>query len=139
MPSRDRLAPMRRRPTAARDAFMLLEVVIAVGIFAFAMVGLAETMNRLIDVELASREDQRVRLEIQSRLAEARLANIETGEIDMGEDAFGVRYIREYEEIEFLNQYDEPLDGIFTLTITALEDGEPVQSAEVLVNANARF
>ena len=122
-----------------RAAFMLLEVVIAVGIFAFAVVGLAIAMNRIIDVELVSRSEQRLRLEVQSRLAEARLEPFEEGTIELAGGARGIAYFRVVERLELENRDGELLDGLFTMRVEARSGGEVVQTAEVIVNENARF
>lgn len=125
-----------RRP--AQGGFMLLEIVIAVGIFAFAVVGLATAMNRLIDVELISREDLRVRMELDSKLAEARLAEVKEGTTDLGEDGSGLRYRVDIKPAELRNADDKVLDGLFLFKVSALRGDEIVQSVEMIVNSNAK-
>ncbi len=136
---RTRRAGTRGLP-ARRQAggFMLLEIVIAVGIFAFAVVGLATAMNRLIDVELVSREELRVRMELDSKLAEARLAEVREGTTDLGEDASGLRYRLDIAPLELRNADDELLEGLFLLKVSAIKGDEVLQSAEIIANAHAK-
>lgn len=129
----------RRRARGGAGGFMLLEVVIAVGVFAFAVVGLAGAMNRLIDVELLSREEQRLRLEVESRLAEARLERVVEGTLDLGEDAAGIQYTRIVEPVELENADGVMLDGLFLLRVEGRRGDEVVQFSEVIVNANKPF
>lgn len=124
--------PTRSVGPSSERGFMLLEIVIAVGIFAFAVVGLATAMNRLIDVELVSREDVRIRMEIDSRLAEARLAELTEGATDLGVDTTGIRYRLVISPLDWRNINDEPLNGLFLLKVSALSGDEEIQSAEVI-------
>ncbi len=105
-----------RRSTAG---FMLLEVMIAVGVFAFAVVGLSMALNRILDIEILSGRDQRIRLELESRLAETRAEPLTPGKESLGKDAMGVEYMRIVEELELKNMDDVRLNGMYLLRLEA--------------------
>ena len=123
------------RPHAGtgRRGFVLLEVMLAVFIFAFAIIGLARALNKMIDVELISRDEQRIRLELESRLAEAKIERLEPGVTELEPDAMGMTYVREIEVLELENIDDIVLQNLLTLRIRALRNGDEINSAEVYV------
>ncbi len=121
----------------ALRGFMLLEVIIAVAVFAFAVVGLSLTMNRLIDTELVTREEQRLRLEVQSRVAEARLEPIQEGVVELREGEDGTRFRRVIEPLEMENMDGIVLGDMFLLRVEALDGDELLQFSETIIYAAA--
>ncbi len=121
------------------NGFMLLEVIIAVGVFAFAVVGMSLAMNQLIDVELFSREEQRLRLEVQSRVAESRLEPIEEGVVELREGTDGTKYRRIIEPLELENMDGVALGEMYLMRVEALRGDTVVQFSETYIYGNALF
>ena len=101
--------------------YILVEVLIAMFIFAFAVIGLSLSLQRIIEAEHISRRLIRVQMELESRIAEAREEILTTGEENLGEDDLGVRYEREVELLELETDEGQPITGLLQLTIRAFE------------------
>src|SRR5450432_3183536 len=60
-----------RKPKAGRIcAFVLLEAMLGVAIFAIGVIALAQCVNNCLTAEMAKTEDQRARLALENRMAE---------------------------------------------------------------------
>ncbi len=59
-----------------RRAFVLLEVMLGVAIFAMGVIALGRCVNNCLSAEIARAEDERARLALENRMAE-----IESGEV----------------------------------------------------------
>ncbi len=117
-----------------RSGFVLLEVVIAMGMFSFAIVGLAAALNSIISVELEARQARQVRFVIDSYMDQARLEQLVQETKPLEPDILGNTYKRVVEPVEILNMDNVPLDGILRVTITATSPaGTDLMSSDLLV------
>ncbi len=112
-----------------------MEVMIAVGMFAFGIIGLASALNRMMEVELLSRRDQQVRIELESRYAESRLLPMVVETRSLGRDASGVEYTRIVEEAGLETEEGVPLQGLLRVRVNAIDpaDGALINFLEVFV------
>jgi type II secretion system protein I len=116
-------------------AFTLFEVLIALGVFAVAVTGLALALQSAVDAALNARSRMLARTMIESRLAAA-MANPPLDgqrEID-GRTNNGIRVLETFNQAEIRDTNNAILPGMWTLKVTA----EPARGgikeiAEILV------
>ena len=116
-------------------AFTLFEVLIALGVFAVAVTGLALALQSAMDAALNARERMLARAMIESSLAAA-MANPPLDgkrEIDARTNS-GIRVLETFEQAEIRNTNNAILPGMWKLKVTA----EPARGgvkeiAEILV------
>ncbi|MEI6350153.1 MAG: type II secretion system protein [Verrucomicrobiota bacterium] len=116
--------------------FTLLEVMLAVMIFAIAVVGLLTALSTTIGSAAAFNREAQVRMALQTRLAEARVIDFAEGATTSDPDEMGVIYTTEITPLELQNGEGRPLDHLYSLRITAnwTQGGEEeAQTAEVYV------
>ena len=118
-----------------KKAFTLFEVLVALGVFAVAVTGLALALQSAMDAALNARERMLARTMIESRLAAA-MANPPLDgrrEIDARTNS-GIRVLETFEQAEIRNTNNAILPGMWKLKVTA----EPARGgikeiAEILV------
>ncbi len=104
------------------QGFTLIEVIIALSLFALAVVGLAVALDRLVQASIVSRNDDELRQQMASRVDEATFLPIETLEEGRQEDPdpLGVTYSMRAERTdEFRNLAEEELTGLWWVTVRA--------------------
>ena len=110
--------------------FSLLEVMLALALFATAAVVLVETMNEIGNITIQARNLRQVEQGIESLLDEySKIPQMMELEKDLkaGKDGIGYKIsVRPLENVK--NQTGEILTGLFQITVTALwqEDGRPM-------------
>ena len=102
-----------------RRGVMLLEVMLAVGIFALAGVALVTALNRLAETYTEARRIGHIRLELASRLDEARVLPISVSRKKTEPDAQGVTYEKEEAILPIQNDDKTPVPGLWRITVTA--------------------
>lgn len=137
------MKPSRALRKNFRKGYILMEVMLAAGIFALAGVGLAVALNNVSKTFLAARKSTHIRMELASRLAEARLSNLVPEKKAEKPDADGITFEREIATLEFKKNNPQatlnsnaPLNGFYRITISAswLEGKIPQsEKAEVYV------
>jgi prepilin-type N-terminal cleavage/methylation domain-containing protein len=100
-----------------RRAFTLLEVLIALGIFAFAALGLLLAMQSALDGASATQRDSRVRNGLQNRLASLSVGSLRPLGEDEVED--GVNYHMEVQREEVVNDEKTILRGFWRISVRA--------------------
>ncbi len=113
----------------ARGGYMLLEVIIALTIFAIVAVGLAEALQGSIEAaNFLTREDA-IRRGLEAVMIEAR-AKPKRGEMALSyrDESLGVDYQTTLEPVQFLNRAGEPVSHLYQLRATAryMVDGKEV-------------
>jgi len=116
-------------------AFTLFEVLIALGVFAVAVTGLALALQSAVDAALNARSRMLARTMIESRLASA-MANPPLDgrrEID-GRTNNGIHVLETFEQAEIRDTNNAILPGMWRLKVTA-ESGRAgiKEMAEILV------
>jgi type II secretion system protein I len=113
----------------SRGGFTLLEVMLALGLFSFAVLALAGALNKTLDAALLRRRETLVRTGLENTLAELRLQPLQPGrQSTQKPDAQGVIYDTEVKLTDNLETEEkDKLTGIYLVTLTARwkEVGEP--------------
>jgi len=116
-------------------AFSLFEVLIALGVFAIAVTGLAIGLQSAVEAAISARERSLSRFVIESRLAAAMTDPPLDGkrEID-GRTNNGVSVLETFEPVELMNTNGQILPGMWKLRVTAKSSRSEVEeTAEILV------
>lgn len=105
---------------ALRSAYILMEVMFAMGIFAIAAVSMVIVLNEAISAAARTQRESRIVWDLQTRLNIARLGNqLPVGKVTDKPDADGVVYEREISNLVLKNEHDRPLGGMYNIQVTA--------------------
>ncbi|MFM8716158.1 MAG: prepilin-type N-terminal cleavage/methylation domain-containing protein [Spartobacteria bacterium] len=116
-------------------AFTLFEVLIALGVFAVAVTGLALALQSAVDAALNARSRMLARTMIESRLASAMANPPLDGRREIeGRTNNGIHVVETFEQAEIRDTNNAILPGMWRLKVTA----EPArggikETAEILV------
>lgn len=123
-------------PNPRKAGFSLLEVVMALGIFAIAAVGLAEAITVISLSVNESLELSQVRERMRSKMVEVTRSPIERSEtLNLNPDESGFAYRVEIVEMPLKNREGQNLDGLYEVTLSAIgPDGSIVDKISTLVN-----
>lgn len=131
--------PAFRKPGAA---FVMLEAVLALGLFATVATAMAVALNQLSSASTSMRREALLLRQMESAMTEAAHQRpLAAGFTTRPEDAFGVSLETQIAPVNLKSERGETLDGIYRVTITAtLNDGSEQgmrRSLEQLVFADA--
>lgn len=122
---------------AHRRGYVLLEIIIAMTVFAIVVTGLAGLLHSSLDAANMLRRQAAIRRGMESILVEAGdKTKREEMVITYRDDALGVEFRSELEEVNWTNRAGEPVRGLFVLRALAndLRAGKPAHDrAEVHV------
>jgi prepilin-type N-terminal cleavage/methylation domain-containing protein len=109
------------RNHAPQGGFTLFEVMLAIMLFSFAVIGLATALNRALDASTIRRRETEVRNGLENTLAELRLQPLQPGKLSTGKpDARGVVYSTEVKVADTLEtEQKDKLTGMYIVTVTA--------------------
>ncbi len=107
-------------------------MLIASAVFAIAITGLAVALNRLIDANTVTAGEQRLRNELESRLAAARVdPELKPGMNTTEKDGNGITYARNVEEITLENGEKDPVAGLWKISLTARRGDEDLGTVAI--------
>ena len=114
--------------------FTLFEIMIALTVFAFAVVGLATALDRALNAGIEVRQRSLLRSELESQLAIRMAIPLEKDTFVLeAKDNRGIRVEENIVPFEAQNQNGDDVQNIKKLTITA-SMGKENESASILVN-----
>jgi type II secretory pathway component PulJ len=114
--------------------FTLFEIMIALTVFAFAVVGLATALDRALNAGIEVRQHSLLRSELESQLAIRMAIPLEKDTLVLeAKDNRGIRVEESIVPFEAQNQNGDDVQNIKKLTITA-SMGKENESASILVN-----
>lgn len=118
-----------------RRGFTLFEVLIALGVFAIAVTGLAIGLQSAIEAALTARQRALARFVIESRLAAAMTDPPLDGKREIeARTNNGIRVIETFEQVELKDTNGQIIPGMWKLRVEAeLGGGESKENAEILV------
>jgi Tfp pilus assembly protein PilV len=102
-----------------RSGYILFELVLALGIFAIAVLGLAKSLNQALETANLLKRDQIIRIGMRNFLEEIRrkpLADMSTTSMDT---TYGVTYTSSTEPVTLRTTSGSNLTDIYNLTIKA--------------------
>lgn len=120
-----------------RGGYVLLEIVIALTVFAVVVTGLATILHSTLDAANLLRRQASVRRGLEALLVEAKSKpKREEMPMKVKDDALGVEFHSELEELKWINRRRRPVKGLYVLRAVAtdLRLGKRLnESAEVYV------
>lgn len=102
-----------------RAGYILLELVIALGMFAMGVLGLARALNTSVEVANILNRDQRVRVVLRSFLEEVRRKPLAEMSVSVADAATGVTYTSSAEPVVLTTTRGGTLSDLYNLTVTA--------------------
>ncbi len=118
-----------------RRGFTLFEVLIALGVFAIAVTGLAIGLQSAVEAALSARQRALARFVIESRLAAAMTDPPMDGKrtID-GRTNNGISVVETFEQVELQDTNGQIIPGMWKLQVAAEFGRNPMkEQAEILV------
>ncbi|MCX6964204.1 MAG: type II secretion system protein [Verrucomicrobia bacterium] len=118
-----------------RRGFTLFEVLVALGVFAIAVTGLAIGLQSAVEAALSARQRALARFVIESRLAAAMTDPPLDGKrtID-GATNNGISVVETFEQVELQDTNGQIIPGMWKLQVTAEFGRDPTkEQAEILV------
>lgn len=105
---------------AAQDGYILLELIIALSIFAIGVLGLARTLNASMEVANILNKEQRIRIGMRSFLEEIRRKPLsEMSGAAFTDVAAGVTYTSSAEPVSLIMTNGNTMSDLYDLKITA--------------------
>jgi hypothetical protein len=132
--------PTSRRPVAA--GYVLLEIIIALTVFAVAVGGLTSVLHASLDSANTLRRSASIRRGLEALLIEARQKpKREEMALTATDPALGMEYRSTLEEMKWINRRGQPVRGLYILRVEARDlrataaggSIEPADVAEVYV------
>ena len=123
---------MKTRPSTRRSGYILFELVIALTIFALAVLGLAKSLNQALETANLLKRDQIIRIGMRNFLEEIRrkpLTEMSTSQMDT---TYGVTYTSSTEPVTLRTTSGGTLSDIYTLTIKATSSFDGVPQEDTL-------
>lgn len=116
---------------------MLLEIIIALTVFAVVVAGLASVLHSSLDSANILRRQAAIRRGLEATLIEAEnKPKREEMQMTAKDEALGVEYTTELEELKWINRKGKPLRGMYVLRVSAkdLRSAKPLNDrAELYV------
>ena len=114
---------MKRTPqTASHAAFVLIEVMIGVMIFAIGVLALGRCVGNCITAESARQETERSRLALENRMAEVEAGEIPTDKDrtdDLGDSFPGITIKQSRHAVKARNEKGVEIDGLYEVDLEA--------------------
>jgi hypothetical protein len=124
-------------PASRRGGYVLLEIIIALTVFAVSVSGMASLLHSSLDSANLLRRQALVRRGLESILVEAKTKpKREEMLITYKDEGLGIEYSSELEELKWVNRRGIPVKGLYILRAVAkdLRAAKPLkETAEVYV------
>ncbi len=113
-----------------KRAFTLFEVLLALGIFAISVLGMVGALNGVLDAAKEARTEQRVRTELENRLAAWEDGRIEAMERVTRQGVPPITFIESVQPEPVVSGNREPLNGFWRVKVTATWAAEGEERSE---------
>lgn len=116
------------------SAFALVDVLLAVTIFALSVTGLVVTMQKIQENSNSYARDRQIQYGLEAAIAEAKLRPVEEVNVETRDEALQVTYATLAEPLELSNVDGKALADLYKVTVTATfldAGGEQREKAEV--------
>lgn len=123
---------MKSPQSSRRRGYILFELVLALTIFAIAVLGLAKSLNQALETANLLRRDQIIRIGMRNFLEEIRrkpLTEMSTTQMDT---TYGVTYTSSTEPVALRTTNGGTLSDLYSLTIKATSSFEGVPQEDSL-------
>ena len=125
-----------RSSKADCGAYLLLDVVLAVTVFAIAVTGILVAISSITETSKYYAMDMQVQYGMDAMLVEARHRPVEEMAFERNDEDLGVLYRTEIEPLNQVNSEGDALEDLYVLKVSAvLQYGgeDETDSAEVIV------
>lgn len=129
-----RLPPHCRRYTGA---YALLDVILAVTVFAFWGAGLVTLLQKISDTSNSYSRDRLIQYQLESLLTEMKHRPVEEMTVERLDEALEVTFRTTVEPLSLANVDGDALEDLYQLTATATfqdSGGEQVETARIFVH-----
>lgn len=110
---------MNLRQLSTKHGSSLLEVLLAMMLFAIVGTALIESLSVASEATALIATEHMVRERLRSEMDRSRALRLTLGKEDMGTDAYGITVQRHVERMELENNERVTLNGIYKATFTA--------------------
>jgi type II secretory pathway pseudopilin PulG len=110
---------IRRSSFRRKGGYILFELVLALGIFAIAVLGLAKSLNQALETANLLKRDQIIRIGMRNFLEEIRRKPLTDMSTSMMDTTYGVTYTSVTEPVTLRTTSGTNLTDIYNLTIKA--------------------
>ena len=117
--------------------YALLDVVLAVALFAITVTGLLRVLNGVAETSAGFARDRFIQQQLEALLAEKRRVGIDMMASEVADELSGINYRTYVEPFEIENGEGNELSELYKLTAEAtfLDDGgEQVEKAELIIH-----
>ena len=111
--------PIHHPEKTRRGGYILMEVMLATGIFAMAGVSLALVLSQAVSAGGRVQRETHIVWALESQLNEARLVRLSPVKLTSVADAEGVVYVREVTLLDMKSKKNETMNGLYNIKITA--------------------
>lgn len=112
----------QRVPHMPRGGYVLLEIIIALTVFAVVVTGLASALHSSLDAANRLRRQAAIRRGLESILVEAKQKpKREEMPMTYKDDGLGVEFRSELEELKWVNRRRKPVKGLYILRAIATD------------------
>jgi hypothetical protein len=130
--------PSSRRCRARHPGgYALLDVILAVTVFAFWGAGLVALLQKISDTSISYSRDRLIQYQMESMLTEMKRRPVEEMTEERLDEALGVTFSSTVEPLALTNIDGEGLEDLYILTVTATytdTGGEQKESARLYVH-----
>lgn len=126
-----------RRRTGSKRGYALLDVVLAVALFALTVTGLISVMQRINETSASFARDRLIQGKLASLLAETRRLPVTAMTSDVFDETLDIQFRTYAEAYEIDNGEGEALTDLYLLTAEALfvdDGGEQTERVSVLIH-----
>jgi len=121
--------PLSRR---FREGMVLLEVIIALSVFALVVTGLVVALDVSMDASWQREKIEGALRGLDNQIAQLHNTRLVPSENDVPDDGSGLTYSVKIELAQFRDQKNVPLAGIYRVTVTAKwKDGSEDESRDL--------
>jgi Tfp pilus assembly protein PilV len=119
---------MTKGPTGrrrCRKAFLLLETMMGVAVFAIGVLAMAKCVENCLDAEIAKMNDRRARLALENRMAEVEAGAVQIDEGSEQEEKLegmfnGITLQQSRKAFPFKDENDQEVQGLFVVDLRAV-------------------
>lgn len=123
---------MKRLLPARRRGYILFELVLALGIFAVAVLGLAKALNQALETANLLKRDQIIRIGMRNFLEEVRRKPLTEMSMSSMDTTYGINYTSTTEPVSLKTTSGSILSDIYNLTIKATSSFNDVPQEDTL-------
>lgn len=128
-------------PKTGTAAYALLDVILAVAIFAIAVTGLVGFIQKIGDTSSAFAKDRLIQYGLEAALAEAKSKPVNEMTAEVFDEVLGVNYQTTVESLELDNGEGAALKDLYTLKVIASfvdDGGQQTETMEVFIHQPER-